>query len=137
MLLTEESKEPTKEEPKKRTSDELKKSLATAMANENAAAIQVEVQQARSALGDNAGIPEVPDEYLQVPANAKILTPVEARQGMSPHFKRLEQIRSWKIGVDPTKLTGPKLTGPLREPAAVIACMSAVARAKLDGPPQC
>jgi len=47
---------------------------------------------------------------------------------MSPHFKRLEQLRYWKIGTDPTKLTGP-----LREPAAVIACMSAVIRARLDG----
>jgi len=104
------------------------KALATAMANEDAAAIREAVQQARAALGDKAGVPEVPDEYLPVPATAKVLTPVEARQGMSPHFKRLEQLRYWKIGIDPTQLTGP-----LREPAVVIACMSAVARAKLDG----
>ena len=102
--------------------------LTIAMANEDAAAIRAAVQQACILLGDNAGIPEVPDEYLPVPATAKVLTPVEARQGMSPHFKRLEQLRFWQIGTDPTKLTGP-----LREPAAVIACMSAVARAKLDG----
>jgi hypothetical protein len=102
--------------------------LTIAMTSEDASAVREAVQQARIVLGDNAGVPEVPDEYLPVPATAKVLTPVEARQGMSPHFKRLEQLQYWKIGTDPTKLIGP-----LREPAVVIACMSAVARAKLDG----
>jgi hypothetical protein len=106
--------------------------LAEAMKTQDAAAIRSAVELGRQALGNKAGEPEVADEHQPVPADAKPLTKDEAQRGMAPHLKRLEQLRWWKIGVDPTKLTAP-----LRAPGSVIGGMVAVAKAKLDGADQC
>lgn len=102
--------------------------LAAALLAEDAAAIARAVAAGRAKLGNQAGVPEVPDEYLPVPAGAKALTPQEAQQAMKPHFARVEQMKFWKIGCDPTQLSAP-----LRAPGSVIACMIAVHRARLDG----
>ena len=105
-----------------------KSAIADALAKQDAAAIHAAVELGRRALGERAGDPESPDEYVSVPTEAKRFTVEEARPGMMPQFARLEKMRWWKIGVDPTTLTAP-----LRVPGAVVGGMVAVAQAKLDG----
>lgn len=101
--------------------------LQAALIQEDLLAVKAAVVQGRMELGEQAGIPEVADEYLPVPASARLLNAEEARQAVKKSFARLEQLRFWQIGLDPTKLTAP-----LRGPASVVACMIAIHRAKLD-----
>lgn len=102
--------------------------LRAALRHEDLAAVKVAVEQMRRALGDTAGLPEVADEYLLVPASARLLTADEARQAIDEILPRLEKMRFWKIGLDPTKLATP-----LRAPASVVACMIAIHRAQPGG----
>lgn len=102
--------------------------LARALASEDLPAIRAAVADGRAALGSRAGEPEVAAQFLRVPKDATLLTRAEALQGFTPHFARLEKMRWWRIGIDPTKLTQP-----LRAPAAVLAGNVASARAQLDG----
>lgn len=101
--------------------------LLQALQAEDATAIRAAVEQGRVTLDDKAGDPEVPDQYDPVPPSAKVLTAEEARQAVKPSFAKLEQLRFWKIGVDPTTLSAP-----LRAPGAVVSGMTALHRAKLD-----
>jgi len=101
--------------------------LQAALLKEDLAQVKAAVAEGRKELGGQAGIPEVPDEYASVPANALLLSAAEARQAVKKSFAKLEGMRFWKIGIDPTKLTVP-----LRAPANVVACMVAMDRAKLD-----
>ncbi len=103
-------------------------SLAKAMAANDLVAIRAVVAEAREALGEKAGIPEVADDFSKPPADATLLTRDEAQRGLAPHFSQLEKMRWWKIGTDPTKLIAP-----LRAVASVITGNTAAARAKLDG----
>ena len=105
--------------------------LARALASEDLPAIRAAVTAGREALGSRAGEPEVADKYLSVPKDATLLTRAEALQGFTPHFAKIEKMRWWRIGIDPTKLTQP-----LRAPAAVLAGNVASARAQLDGAEQ-
>jgi hypothetical protein len=102
--------------------------LARALASEDLPAIRAAVTAEREALGIRAGKPEVADKFFSVPKDATLLTRAEALQGFTPHFAKLEKMRWWRIGIDPTKLTQP-----LRAPAAVLAGNVASARAQLDG----
>lgn len=101
--------------------------LQAALLAEDFAGIKAAVEQGRILLGNQAGMPEVPDDYRPLPANARLLTRDEARQAVKKSFAQLEKMRFWHIGLDPTKLTTP-----LRAPASVVACMVALHRAKLD-----
>jgi hypothetical protein len=102
--------------------------LAQALAREDLAAIRAAVAAARAVLGNKVGEPEVADVYRPVPPNGELLTRAEAQRGFTPHFERLESMRWWKVGVDPTTLTAP-----LRAPASVIVGNVAAFRARLDG----
>ena len=100
--------------------------LQSALLTEDVEAIKAAVRQARILLGDQAGMPEVPDSYQPIPANARLLTRDEASRAAKESFAQLEKIRFWDIGLDPTKLTAP-----LRAPASVMACMMALHRGQL------
>jgi len=91
-------------------------------------AIRAQVAVARQKLGDRAGVPEEPDRYVAIPKEGRWLTPAEARGGFAQALPKLEKIRWWKVGLDPTKLTHP-----LREPASVVSGAVAAYRARLDG----
>ncbi len=91
-------------------------------------AIRAQVADLRQKLGDRAGVPEEPDQVVAIPKQGRWLTPAEARGGFARALPKLEQIRWWRIGLDPTKLTHA-----LREPAAVVSGAAAAARAGLDG----
>ncbi len=94
-------------------------------------AIRAEVAAYREKLGDKAGVPEVPDKFIAIPRDARWLTAAEAQGAFAKMHGKLAQLRWWKIGLEPAKLTHA-----LREPAAVVSgCVHAV-RAELDGAPR-
>ena len=70
-------------------------------------AVQSAVESARILLKDKFGVPEVPGQFRPVPKQATLLTRAEAQLGFTAHFKELEKLSWWKIGLDPTKLTQP------------------------------
>jgi hypothetical protein len=90
--------------------------------------VHTAVAKGRAFLGKKAGEPEVPDQFLRLPPDARLLSFAEIQSGFTLHFETLEKIRWWIIGVDPLTLTAP-----LRGPASVIFGNVAAARAKLDG----
>lgn len=95
------------------------------------AAIRAEVAAYRKKIGDKAGVPEVADKFQPVPSAGRWLTAAEAQGAFLKAHAKLEQLRWWKIGLDPTKLAHA-----LREPAAVVSgCVHAM-RAGLDGGPR-
>ena len=112
-----------------RAADDFGKSaLAAALAKEDIAIVRAAVADSLRALGEKAGVPEVADKYPPVPKDARWLTAAEVQPGFSKYFDKLEKMRWWRIGTDPTKLTQP-----LRAPASVLAGNVAAARAQLDG----
>jgi hypothetical protein len=102
--------------------------LANALANQDAAAISGAVDEVNHLLGDKAGVPETPDKFIAIPKAGKWLTNEEASSGFEPSFERLNELRWWKIGLDPTQLGHA-----LREPASVASGNLAACRAKLNG----
>lgn len=95
------------------------------------AAIRTEVAAYRRKVGDKAGVPEVADKFIPIPKNAAWLTTAEAQGAFAKMHGKLEQLRWWKIGLDPATLKHA-----LREPAAIVSgCVHAV-RAGLDGAPR-
>jgi hypothetical protein len=111
----------------------LKKELASALVREDAEAIRNAVTRINESLGASAGVPDVRDQYLPIPANGVWLSAAEVASGFTPAFKEIEKLRWWKIGLDPAKLGHA-----LREPAAIVAgnvAVVAAARrgAKLEG----
>jgi hypothetical protein len=91
-------------------------------------AIRQTVARALVRLGDQAGIPETPDRFQPIPPGARWLTAAEARSAFGKAPAKLERIRWWKIGLDPTKLDHT-----LREPASVVAAGAHATRAGLEG----
>lgn len=104
---------------------------ATPPTDAELAAIRTEVAAYRKKTGDQAGVPEVADKFIPIPKNAVWLTTTEAQGAFAKMHGQLEQVRWWKIGLDPAKLEHA-----LREPAAILSgCVRAV-RAGLDGAPR-
>lgn len=108
------------------------KMLADALLREDAKAIEDAVEIGLKKLGDQAGVPEVPDEYDPVPSSARALSKAEAQRGFAPNLDRLKKLAHWRVGLDPTKMTEP-----LRGAASVISGCVAVAKAKLEAGEEC
>ena len=104
-----------------------REALGAALLAHDLAAVEVAVEWGRKVLGDQAGVPEVADEYLPVPSSARLLSADEVRLSVKKTFAHLQRLKTWRIGLDPTKLAAP-----LRAPAGVVAGMVAIHRAKLD-----
>jgi hypothetical protein len=92
------------------------------------ATIRAEVAVMREKLGDRAGVPELDDKFIPIPKDARWLSAAEAQPAFAKAHAKLEQLRWWKIGLDPTTLRHA-----LREPASVISGCVHAARAGLDG----
>ena len=110
------------------TTLELRERLTAALARQDAAAIDSAVAALNVQFGDKAGLPETQDDDLPIPRGGTWLTPAEAALGFEPWFNKLEPLRWWRIGLDPTTLGHA-----LREPAAVASGLLAAARARLNG----
>ena len=94
-------------------------------------AIRAAVEITQQKMGSAAGVPEVPDTFKVVPAEAKRMSSEEARRGFSRHFEKLERRRWWRIGADPAEMRHP-----LREVASVVVGNVAAIRANLEGAEQ-
>jgi len=111
-----------------RDSSSLVTEVTRGMAADDLERVRAGVAQARSRLGEKAGVPEVADEFRSPPRGASLLTREEARRGFTPHFEQLEGMRWWIVGVDPSHLKAP-----LRGVASVVSGQVAAARAGLEG----
>lgn len=90
--------------------------------------VRAQVTEMKHRLGDQAGVPEVPDSFQPIPQDATWLSPAEAQAAFARALPKIERLRWWKPGLDPTHLTHA-----LREPAAVVSGGVEAYRAKLDG----
>ena len=105
----------------------LQREMVAAMAQRDAAAIDLVVREANTLLGAQVGEPEVRDRYVAIPAKAAPLRLDEIRPLAAKMPARIEALRWWRIGLDPMQLGHP-----LREPADAISGLLAVHRAGLD-----
>ena len=97
--------------------------LATALREADEEAIHQAVANLKELVGDQAGMPEVPDTLEPVPAAVPPLQPEEFSRAYDASIRLIQRRRWWFIGLDPTTLKSP-----LREPAAVIEGCLAVRR---------
>lgn len=96
-------------------------SLTEAMKAEDESEIRRLVEQSIELLGDQAGLPESPDEFRKVRQDARPLTADELPTAFDPYIPYIERMKWWRIGLDPTKTNHA-----LREVAAVIeGCLQA------------
>jgi hypothetical protein len=96
-------------------------SLAEALKSEDEAEIRRQVERSVVLLGDQAGLPESPDQYRGVPQDARPLSADELPGSFDPYILHIERMKWWRIGLDPTQTNHT-----LREVAAVIeGCLSA------------
>lgn len=101
IVLAQETPKPNPE-----TQTSLKKigiELALAQKSEDEAEIKRLMTQAIELLGDQAGIPEIADEFREVPQDAKPLTPQELPNAFDPYIDFIERQKWWKVGLDPSK----------------------------------
>ncbi len=90
----------------KATQDKLRKltvELAAAQKAEDEAEVQRLAKKAIELLGNQAGLPEVADEFRPVPKDAKPLTPKELPTAFDPYIDFIKGQKWWKVGLDPTK----------------------------------
>ncbi len=78
--------------------------LATAQKSEDEAAVNRLMKKVIEALSDQAGIPEVADQFREVPKNARRLTPQELLTAYDPYIEFIEKQKWWEIGLEPSKL---------------------------------
>lgn len=90
------------------------------------AAIRQRVAELKRKLGDQAGMPEAPDQFQAIPKDARWLSSAETKAGFQRLAAAVAQRRWWNIGLDPTRLEHA-----LREPAAVVSGCVALHRAGL------
>lgn len=92
--------------PDKAAQDKLRKltvELAAAQKAEDEAEVQRLARKAIETLGDQAGIPEIADQFREVPKNAKPLTPKELSVAFDPYIDFIEKQKWWTVGLDPAK----------------------------------
>ncbi len=77
--------------------------LAAAQKSEDEAEVKRLAKKAIEVLGDQAGIPEIADQFREVPKNAKPLSPQELRTAFDPYIEFIEKQKWWKVGLDPAK----------------------------------
>ena len=82
---------------------QLRQQLAEAQQQGNEKAVLRLWSQAKSLLGDQAGVPELPDEFRPVPKTVEPLALDECRKGAALYLRQIQGKKWWKIGLDPTK----------------------------------
>ncbi len=99
----------------------LRDQLSVALLEENSTKIHELANESFRLLGENAGIPEVPDELRPLPEDVPVLSEAELSTAFDPYVPFIERQIWWKEGLDPTKTNHT-----LREVASVIeACLLA------------
>lgn len=96
-------------------------SMSEAMKAEDEAGVRQQFERVIEFLGDQAGLPESPDEYRAVPENACSLSADELPTAFDTYIPYIERQKWWRIGLDPSKTNHS-----LREVATVIeGCLAA------------
>lgn len=106
--------------------------LAAALQKQDLAFVRRIVDEARKTLGDQAGVPEVVDQFQAIPANGRRLSVDDSRRAMERIPAQIEKVKWWKVGLDPTKLGHA-----LREVGAVISACVRVHDAKVGASERC
>jgi len=106
--------------------------LAVALQKQDLALVRRIVDESREKLGDQAGVPEVADQFQAIPANGRRLSADDARRAMERIPAQIEKVKWWKVGLDPTKLGHA-----LREVGAVISACVRVHDAKVGASERC
>lgn len=95
--------------------------LSAAMKAEDEAAVKKVAKRSVELLGDQAGLPEVADEFRPVPKDARPLAPDELAAAFDPYVGYIGRQKWWTVDLDPAKTNHA-----LREVAAVIeGCLAA------------
>lgn len=106
------------------TRDKLRRAaadLSAAQKAEDEAAVKAAAKKAVELLADQAGLPEVADEFRPVPGDAKPLAAEELATAFDPYVGFIERQKWWVVGLDPAKTNHAP-----RELAAVIeGCLAA------------
>jgi hypothetical protein len=106
---------------------QLRQRLAEAQRQGDEKAVVRISYEAKSLLGDQAGVPEVPDEFHPAPQTVEPLTLDECRKGAALYLRQIQGKKWWKIGLDPRKTEHLP-----REVANVVVGAVAINRAALD-----
>lgn len=75
--------------------------LSAAQKAEDAAEVKRLMTQAIEVMGDQAGIPEIADQFRKVSKNARPLSPEELPTAFDPYIDFIEKQQWWKVGLDP------------------------------------
>ncbi|MDX1927702.1 MAG: hypothetical protein SFV81_14365 [Pirellulaceae bacterium] len=95
--------------------------MSAAMLAEDQAEVRLQFKEAIELIGDQAGLPESPDEFRPVPKDARDLAASELPTAFDLYIPYIERQKWWRIGLDPSKTNHS-----LREIAAVIeGCLAA------------
>jgi len=78
-------------------------SMSDAMEAENEAEVREQFERAIELMGDQAGLPESPDEYQPVPENTRSLDADELPKAFDAYIPYIERQNWWRIGLDPSK----------------------------------
>src|SRR3954469_22645396 len=73
--------------------------------NAELATVRAQVAALKLKFGAQAGEPEVADKYEPIPKTAPWLSAAEAQAAIVPALQKIEKIRWWQPGLDPTTLT--------------------------------
>jgi hypothetical protein len=90
----------------KATQDKLRKltvELSASQKSEDEAEVKRLAKKAIETLGDQAGLPEIADQFRDVPKKAKPLALKELLMAFDPYIEFIEGQKWWKVGLDPTK----------------------------------
>ena len=77
--------------------------MTAALLSKDETAVRKLVVEAVELLGDQAGVPEVADEYRQAPVQIEPLTRAEALAGFERIHRFVQKNKWWRIGLDPTR----------------------------------
>jgi len=70
--------------------------------------VELKVDSLKDKLGDKAGIPDVRDNYIHVPRNARMLTVSEVESAYEKIYTQIDKEQvSWQIGLNPRELKYP------------------------------
>ncbi len=94
---------PQQDKSSQRALKQTSQKLAEAMQSRDESAVSKLAAESISQLGDQAGVPEVADEYRQAPQDVEPLTKAEAQAGFEKILEFVQNNKWWRIGLDPTK----------------------------------
>ena len=82
---------------------QLRQRLAEAQRQGDEKAVISISKETKSLLDDQAGVPELPDEFRPAPQTVEPLTLDECRKGAALYLRQIQWKKWWKIGLDPRK----------------------------------